>query len=843
MAASHGCAHDHGYSPDGARHGSRLEHGAAHAEDHRRWSRRDFMLQLGLAASALPFMLGNNEVFALQHTPILRALATSNAPRVLVIIQMGGGNDGLNTIVPVRNDIYYQQRPTLAIPKSAATLLDEDTGLHPQLAPLASLWDAGRMGVVRSAGYTESSRSHFFETQAWLQGSGDGVEDEGWVGRYLTNQYEGQQPAHPPAVRFGGSQQLLQTLGGNFSLSMNLSRLQDMGDEGGLLFNTDGLPENPYGSALRYVRDVANATVRFAEPVRQAYQEGYNNVSYPEFTAGNSTRFSQTFASIARLIRGGLQSKVYVLSGAGGFDTHRNQANSHAQRMEEIGKAVATFYQDLAQDGLDERVLTMTFSEFGRTIHENGSKGTDHGAGAPMMLFGSALNGGFQGAAPDLSEPFNQGATPTTDFRSVYRTILEQWFGLDAEVTQGLVGGAFPVIDDMIAPPPAGDPGPGTSAQTIDLDAGWNLIGSRIQPSQAALSELLSGLGDDLLLVKDPMGRVYMPEQGIEDLQTWEAGTAYQLYLKRASSLTLEGWPLNVTETPLELTEGWNHVAYLPDGALTPADAFTSLGDALVLAKDQQGRVYSSVFGMDELGTLTSGQGYQLYLTREATLQYPEGADGSTAPTHQAAVQHFATASAAPGAQATLVCEVPAMADLSEVQVRSADDRPLGAARVHSGTAVVTIAGYESISQLPGAQAGDSLFLRGWDALRQQEVTLEPSTVQTFDGRTQSALRYQGGALLQAAVAYDVTRPVIFGNYPNPFQQTTTVTYQLPEDAHVTLTVYNALGQRVQTLVDGLHSAGRHEATVEANSWGSGWYACRLRVGDQTETHAMLLTR
>ena len=269
MAASHECTHDHGTSAS-ARHGSRLEHGAAHAEDHRRWSRRDFMLQLGLAASALPFMLGNNEVFALQHTPILRALAASDAPRVLVIIQLGGGNDGLNTIIPVRNDIYYQQRPSLAISESAATLLDDDTGLHPQLAPLASLWDNGQMGVVRSAGYTESSRSHFSETQAWLQGSGDHAEDEGWVGRYLTSQFEDQLPAHPPAVRFGGSQQLLQTLGGNFSLSMSMSRLQNMGEEGGVLFDTDGLPQNAYGSALKHVRDVANATVRFAAPVRQA---------------------------------------------------------------------------------------------------------------------------------------------------------------------------------------------------------------------------------------------------------------------------------------------------------------------------------------------------------------------------------------------------------------------------------------------------------------------------------------------------------------------------------------------------------------------------------------------
>ena len=349
------------------------------------------------------------------------------------------------------------------------------------------------------------------------------------------------------------------------------------------------------------------------------YQDGHNNVSYPEFTSGNRTRFSQTFASIARLIRGGLQSKVYVLSGAGGFDTHRNQANSHAQRMEEIGKSVDSFYQDLAQDGLDDRVLTMTFSEFGRTIHENGSKGTDHGAGAPIMLFGSALKGGFEGATPDLSQPFNQGAAPTTDFRSVYRTILEQWFSLDADLAQSLVGGPFPVIDGMIAPaPPIDDPGTGSRIQDIELNLGWNLISTHVRPKNPAMEMVLADVLDDMLLVKDGDGHVFFPEQDIATLDAWQSGAAYQVYMTRPRTLSIEGQPAEVEDTVVPLQEGWNHIATLYDHPVDVVAAFEPLGDALVLVKDADGRVYSPAYGINQLQVLEPGQGYQLYVSQAA---------------------------------------------------------------------------------------------------------------------------------------------------------------------------------------------------------------------------------
>jgi uncharacterized protein (DUF1501 family) len=584
-------------------------------------------MQLGMAASALPFMLGGEQAFAMQHTPVLRALASSETDRALVIIQLGGGNDGLNTVVPYRNDIYYRERPSLAIPTSDVVTLDDEMGLHPALEPLKPLWNEGRMSVVRSAGYDDATRSHFGETQSWVRGHSSDTVSSGWIGRYIAETYGDDPLDHPPAIRFGGSRGLLQRIGSVSGMSLNPSKIDQLA-QSGAQFPTAGLSDGPDGSALKYVRDIANAAERFAEPVHQAYTTGSNISAYPDYYDGNRKQFAKTLATVARLMRGGLQSRIYLLSAAGGFDTHRNQAGSHAERMQEIGEVVSAFYQDLAHDGLDQRVLTMTFSEFGRTIHENGSQGTDHGAGGPMLFFGPALAGGFEGAMPDLSDPFNYGVRPTTDFRSIYRTVLEQWFDVDAAASEALLGGAYPVLDDMIDPPSDGDGGVNTTIQTIELSAGWNLVSSRVQPKNPDLSAVLANILDDVEVVEDSAGTTFTPGEEAPSLTEWDAGVAYRVYMTEPRTLEIEGLPVSPDETPIELTEGWNQVPYLLDAPMDVTVAFAALEDILTLVKDVYGRIYSPSHGINQIGTLEPGQGYRLHLDESAVFTYPT--DGTT---------------------------------------------------------------------------------------------------------------------------------------------------------------------------------------------------------------------
>jgi len=374
-------------------------------------------------------------------------------------------------VIPVRNDIYYRQRPNLAIPRRDTLALDDETGIHPALQPLESLWGEGQMAVVRSVGYEDSTRSHFTETSRWTTGGGEEEGDTGWLGRYLDAQH-GTRPEHPPAVRFGGSGEIFRAEQGVMSMTFKQDAFERMARNGGF-YDVDNVPLNSMGEALRYVRSVANAAVRYAGPVQDALETGANHASYPAYKHYSRRALSKGLSSTARLIRGGLRSRIYLVPVGGSFDTHANQRATHRHRMEEIADGISAFYEDLSVDGLDGRVLTMTFSEFGRTIKENGSRGTDHGAGAPLMLFGPALQGGLYGDEPDLANPYHWGVRPTTDYRSVYRSVLEQWFGVEAETTEALLGGDYPALDDLLEKPANGASKFGTAPPSIEIKGNY----------------------------------------------------------------------------------------------------------------------------------------------------------------------------------------------------------------------------------------------------------------------------------------------------------------------------------------------------------------------------------
>ncbi len=458
---------DHHHAPPSAEERAiALEHGQAHDRDHAAWSRRDFLTRTSVAAGAAPFLLGGRQVQAFGHSPLLQRLARLTGGRSLVIVQMAGGNDGLNMIVPVTNDRYYQVRPTIAIQGNQTVSLDADTGMHPAMGSLESMWGDGEMAVIQTVGYPSHNLSHFRSTDIWASGSGsDDMVRSGWTGRYFDQQfpnYAFDPPDYPVAIRIGGATSTLMR-GGDLTMGMSLSNARQLADlaEDGVIYDEAAVPPGAHGDELSFIRSIFNASFRYRDSVVAAAETGTNRVEYP---AG---QFAETLAVIARLIKGNLGARLYVLQ-IGGFDTHSNQLARQGQILGQLADGMSAFYADLAADSAANDVLTMTFSEFGRRVEQNGSAGTDHGTAAPMMLFGGGINGGFYGDAPDLLDLDNAGnMRHSVDFRQVYATLLSHWFGLTANEAAQVLFDDFETLP-FVANPVSTSDAPATPDFVID---------------------------------------------------------------------------------------------------------------------------------------------------------------------------------------------------------------------------------------------------------------------------------------------------------------------------------------------------------------------------------------
>ncbi len=421
----------------GPRLGSRLEDGAAHVIDHVAWSRRDFISGLG-ATLAGTFMLGGTPIRALAESPLTRQLRAQDSNRVLVLVQLGGGNDGLNTVIPYENDIYYQERPNIAIAKNTAQnfAVGQDMGLHPSLTYFNAAYQEGNMALLQNVGYPEPNLSHFRSTDIWLTGSdSDTVVQSGWLGRYLDGAYpdfEDERPDFPLGVQIGGVSSLIfQGPATNMGMSLiNADFFERLAEEG-QLYSLDNLPTTAFADEMAYVRSVANDSFIYAGAVQEASEKGLNDVTYP---GGNP--LAQNLSIVARLIKGDLGARIYHVT-LGGFDTHADQVNAHANLLNNLSAAIETFMQDIAAAGREEEVMVMTFSEFGRRVGQNGSFGTDHGTAAPLFVIGNGVQGGLFGNAPVLDDLDNAGNMKfEIDFRTVYATVLQDWFGVDPDVVE-----------------------------------------------------------------------------------------------------------------------------------------------------------------------------------------------------------------------------------------------------------------------------------------------------------------------------------------------------------------------------------------------------------------------
>ncbi len=412
-----------------------------HSKEHKKWNRRSFLQALGLVGGGT-MMLGGSSLTASRPSPLAAALSRAVSDRVLILIRLEGGNDGLNTIVPVYDyDVYANLRPTIRLPENTLYNLSPDFGLPDFMTDLQNMWGKGAMKVVHGVGYDDSSLSHFRGSDIWASTVENEIEDTGWFGRYFEDLYPDyivNPPSIPAAVQIGSVGNLIfEGTENNYAFSVaNPNQLENIA-ENGTLHNMIDLPDCTYGEKLQFMRGTTNTTFTYAGAIHGAYSASTNGVEYLD------ERLGRQLAIVARMIKGNLGTKVYMVT-IGGFDTHANQKENHTRILNDLSNSVKTFFDDLEITGHDEDVLAMTISEFGRRPDENGSNGTDHGAAAPLLLFGPGLNGnGFIGNHPSLTTLDNNGnLVYNVDFRQVYATVMKEWLCVDAAtVDQALLGG------------------------------------------------------------------------------------------------------------------------------------------------------------------------------------------------------------------------------------------------------------------------------------------------------------------------------------------------------------------------------------------------------------------
>lgn len=363
---------------------------------------------------------------------------------ILVLVQLAGGNDGLNTLVPFEDAHYYRLRPTLGLAKDRVLRLTDTHGLHPACAELARLYHDGHLGIVQNVGYPNPNRSHFRSSEIWETASGSGeFLADGWIGRFMDNACAGQPAGHDPVgihLSNGEPQSFVSVHDHpTFGLMSKGGSRRENEENRRLLESLAGVPgaaENDNASFLRHTLMDSLVTERKVQQVLGAYQPA---AEYP----GNA--FAGSLKNVAALIAAGLPTRVYFVS-LSGFDTHSNQANQQANLLATLSSGLAAFQQDLVRHRLDGQVLTMTFSEFGRRPNENESRGTDHGTAAPLFVMGSRVKGGLHGTPPSLDLPANQDLAFSTDFRSVYAAMLDRWLGCPSEKVLGGQFAPVPVV-------------------------------------------------------------------------------------------------------------------------------------------------------------------------------------------------------------------------------------------------------------------------------------------------------------------------------------------------------------------------------------------------------------
>lgn len=466
--------------------------------------RRNFLKTLPLAVG-VPFTLAGIPMKAMGENVLTRLIRAANEnDKVLIILQLHGGNDGMNMLIPVEQyDLYYNRRPNIAIPAKNSlrkfipldsTLAPEaQVGLHPDMQAIKGLYDTGRAAFVQGVSYENNNGSHFRGRDIQFMGGGaDDYLQSGWVGRYLNKYYEkfgdgslsypDSFPLAPPnayddlemldplGIELGNDTSLIFHQQGNIPTSISLpSDLQAFsnlvnqlpGFEEGVAdprgIPPDAVQNSAYWKEMNWILGLEQKTDDYAARLYQVWQDGEVSPApaYPRtypFNAPSGSKnnpLSSQFELVARLLGGGCKTKVFMVR-IGGFDTHADQTTSfdptmgvHAALMYHISATMKAFQDDLKSRGLENRVLTVTTSEFGRRINSNGSYGTDHGTGGPIMIFGKGAKAGVSGRAPDLTDETVNNVEMQFDYREVYANLLHNWMGVSETDVNDIFNGDY----------------------------------------------------------------------------------------------------------------------------------------------------------------------------------------------------------------------------------------------------------------------------------------------------------------------------------------------------------------------------------------------------------------
>jgi uncharacterized protein (DUF1501 family) len=452
------------------------------------YSRRLFLtrgMQMLSVAATVPAFL-DRSAFCLAADHAENPQGAGRPDHILVVVQLAGGNDGLNTVVPIGNDDYYRARPVLGIPKEKALRLTDDFGVHPNAAGLKKIYDAGYLTILNAVGYPNPNRSHFRSTDIWTSAHPETVAKDGWLGKFCDACCGGADPApaasgerpgqksqapdpataialdvEPPAALVGKtyipltfrapdnlayrfardakSRTAFDKLNGGLAQNAAMDAIDDDDHRPppAMPMGTNGSLQQNDQAASFIQRSALNARL-YASRIQKYTASIQNAGAYP------ATGFAQDLKLVAQMIASDLPTRVYYVK-LGGFDTHSNQLARHEKLMTEFAGGLAAFIDDLKSMGNLDRTTVMTFSEFGRRVADNGS-GTDHGEAAPLFIAGGRTRPGFMGTFPSLAAAkLHRGDVPyTTDFRSLYATILKEWLRTDPVA---ILGQPFKTLD------------------------------------------------------------------------------------------------------------------------------------------------------------------------------------------------------------------------------------------------------------------------------------------------------------------------------------------------------------------------------------------------------------
>jgi uncharacterized protein (DUF1501 family) len=389
------------------------------------------MLRVGLGGLGVISLGGTMPAFVSKFA-FAQDVADSGVPsdNILVVVQLSGGNDGLNTVIPITSDVYHKARPTIGI-KDRALKLSDELSLNPGMQPFKELFDDGKLAVINGCGYPQPNRSHFRSMEIWQTANPINYEPTGWLGHYVDHMLRGTEgllkavnigPELPQALV--ADEEVVPSIQSvdDFRIRTDTATPRDSKMEEEIIRQLNAVKQtNP---AMEYLSRQATDAIIEADQIRKVVTGYKPDADYPGGLGSN-------LKLIAQLISGQLGTKLFYCQ-TSGFDTHANQPGQHERLLNNVSASIQAFYKDMKAKGLGDKVTIMCFSEFGRRVGQNNSAGTDHGTAAPMFVVGGKVKGGLHGSYPSLTDLDQGDLKYTTDFRRVYATLLEKWLNADS---------------------------------------------------------------------------------------------------------------------------------------------------------------------------------------------------------------------------------------------------------------------------------------------------------------------------------------------------------------------------------------------------------------------------